>query len=356
MKRFLAILSMILMAVMIFIPSLAHAAEKKKFKVAYSHYTGWEFMRYAIDSGIMKKWADKYGIEVQIDLINDYGLSLTQFSSGDYDAVTVTNMDALAVPAIGGIDSEVVIMGDYSNGNDGIVVINGASCKDLKGRKVIIYSLTVSHYLLARCLSEAGVKEKDLTLLDTKDAIIVSVFGSDTNPDKVVVAWNPMLMEIRNVKNAKMIYDSSKIPGEILDMVIVKTSAPESLKKALAGAWYDMMKIISTPGKERDEAVKLMAANADCTVAMFEAQLKTTRLYTDPKEGASFTASKQLKDTMEYVRTFTFDHGLFGQDAVSKDVVGIQFPDGSVMGNKKNVKLRFTDKYMKLAAESKLSN
>jgi NitT/TauT family transport system substrate-binding protein len=34
--------------------------------------------------------------------------------------------------------------------------------------------------------------------------------------------------------------------------------------------------------------------------------------------------------------------------------VGIEFPDGSVMGDSGNIKLRFDDRYMKMAAEGEL--
>ena len=56
---------------------------------------------------------------------------------------------------------------------------------------------------------------------------------------------------------------------------------------------------------------------------------------------------------MEYVRSFCFDHGLYG-DADSKDFVGIQFPDAAVVGDKTNVKLRFDAKFMQMAADGKL--
>jgi NitT/TauT family transport system substrate-binding protein len=37
-----------------------HAAEKTDFKVAWSIYVGWMPWGYAADSGIVKKWSDKY--------------------------------------------------------------------------------------------------------------------------------------------------------------------------------------------------------------------------------------------------------------------------------------------------------
>jgi NitT/TauT family transport system substrate-binding protein len=71
-------------------------------------------------------------------------------------------------------------------------------------------------------------------------------------------------------------------------------------------------------------------------------------------DATAFTRSPKLKETMEFVRTFSFDKGLFGQGARTKDAVGISFPDGSTLGNPKNVKLRFDATYMQLAADGKL--
>lgn len=58
--------------------------------------------------------------------------------------------------------------------------------------------------------------------------------------------------------------------------------------------------------------------------------------------------------TMEYVRTFLFRHGLMGQGATSPNVVGIAFPDGKILGDKRNVKFRYTSDFMRMAAAKKL--
>ena len=48
------------------IASGAFAQEKTEFKVAWSIYVGWMPWGYLEDSGIMDKWAAKYGIDVEI--------------------------------------------------------------------------------------------------------------------------------------------------------------------------------------------------------------------------------------------------------------------------------------------------
>ena len=73
-----------------------------------------------------------------------------------------------------------------------------------------------------------------------------------------------------------------------------------------------------------------------------------------PAMAQVFAKGALLKRTMDEVRRFCFLHGLYGKDAKSADAVGIEFPDGSVLGSKAAVKLRFDAKYMGLAAARKL--
>jgi NitT/TauT family transport system substrate-binding protein len=336
-----------LLLVLITLPAFA----QNKFKVAWSHYTGWEPWGYAQQAGILQKWAKKYGIEIELTLINDYVESINLYTAGKFDGCVMTNMDVLTIPAVGGIDSTVMIVGDFSNGNDGIVVKKGKSVKDLKGRTVKLVEFTVSHYMLARALEMNDMTERDIKTVNTSDADIAAIFSSDANG--AAVTWNPPLQQARNAKGATLVFDSSKIPGEIIDVMVVHTNAPDTLKKALTGTWYEVLTLITANDKAATDAIAWMAKSSGATVPELKAQLATTAMFYKPADAVTFTTGEQLKKTMEYVRSFSFSKGLFGR-AKSKEFVGIAFPDGSVIGDKKNVKLRFNADFMKLAADGKL--
>jgi NitT/TauT family transport system substrate-binding protein len=115
-----------------------------------------------------------------------------------------------------------------------------------------------------------------------------------------------------------------------------------------------MMGIMSGHNKKANEAVSMMASQAGATPAEFKSQLRTTAMFYTPAEAAAFVKSADLGKTMEYVRSFSFDKGLYGDGAPTKDLVGIQLGDGSIIGDKNNVKLRFVPDYMQMAAEDKL--
>ena len=334
----------------------AQAAEKKNFKVAWSIYVGWMPWDYANRSGILKKWADKYGITISLTQINDYVESINQYTAGGFDACTMTNMDALTIPAAGGVDSTVVIVGDFSNGNDGVVLKGkGKTLADVKGQSINLVQLSVSHYLLVRGLETVGLRERDIKVVNTSDADIVAAFAAPGTT--ATVTWKPQLAQIVGMPNTSEVFDSTRIPGEIMDLMVVNSAALKAnpnFGKALAGAWYETMAIMFGKEPRTSSALQLMAQASGTSPAGYSSQLATTKMFNIPADAVAFTASPNVIKTMDLVRTFSFNHGLLGQGARSPDVVGIEFPGGKTLGNPKNLKLHFDASYMQLAADGKL--
>jgi NitT/TauT family transport system substrate-binding protein len=352
-RLLLALLTSALLATGVSAP--AAAAAKKEFNIAWTIYVGWMPWPYAAEAGIVKKWADKYGLTINVTQINDYVESINQYTAGKFDGVTVTNMDALTIPAAGGVDTTALIMGDFSNGNDGVVLKKAKSLADIKGRKVNIVELSVSHYLLARGLSTVKLKEKDVKIVNTSDADIVGAFKS--KDATAVVTWNPQLMEVKTEPGASLLFDSSKIPGEIQDLLVVNTETLRDnpdLGKALAGIWYETIVLMKDEGDKGKVAREAMAKLSGTDLPGFEAQLKTTRMFYTPAEALAFITGPELAKVMNLVRTFCFEHNLLGENVKTKDAIGIALPSGETLGSKTNVKLRFDATYMKMAADGKV--
>ena len=330
------------------------AKPRTEFNIGWSIYAGWMPWPYAQQAGIVKKWADKYGITINLVQVNDYVESVNQYTAGKFDGVTVTNMDALTIPAAGGKDTTAIIVGDYSNGNDGILLKGANSLAALKGRQAYLVELSVSHYLLARGLDKAGLKAPDVKTVNTSDADIVAAFGA---PDvTAAVAWNPQLSVMKAEKGVNLVFSSADIPGEILDLMVVDTAtlkANPNLAKALVGIWYETVALMQRQDAEGKAARAAMAKLSGASPEMFDSQLATTFLYADPKSALAATTSPSLVETMTLVRDFSFSKGLF-KGASSADDVGIGFPGGKTLGNPDRVTLRFDDSFMKLAADGKL--
>jgi NitT/TauT family transport system substrate-binding protein len=337
-------------------PAPATAGAKQKFTLGVSIYAGWMPWYYAFENpegeSIVAKWAKRKGIEIDVKYYSDYISSVNAYVAKQDDACVMTNMEALDMPCVAGVDSSVVILGDYSFGNDALLVRDGLSLSGLKGQTITLVELSVSHYLLARALDSVGLQESDVTLLNTSDSTIGTAFIANKD-QKAVVTWNPIVMQIEARPGVTKIFDSSKIPGEILDLCVVNTktlNANPAFGEALAGIWFETLALIAKPGAPADAAIASMAKLSGCSAEEFKAQLRTTAMYWTAQEAVAQAKSEDLKSKMDSVRKFCFAHGLFGPDAQSVDAIGILYPDGSTQGSAQNVKLRWNTSFMEQAA------
>ncbi|QSZ40647.1 lipid kinase [Sulfurimonas aquatica] len=332
--------------------SLLMAEVKDKFQVSWTIYVGFMPWDYAQQKGIVDKWAKKYDIEIDLVQVNDYIESINQYTAGKFDGCLMTNMDALTIPAASGVDSTALIMGDFSNGNDGIVLKGTNKLSDIKGQNVNLVELSVSHYLLARGLETVGLSEKDITVVNTSDADMVAAYTS--SEVTALTPWNPQLSEIMSMKDANLVFDSSAIPGEIIDMLVVNTDTLKDnpkFAKALTGAWFEVMALMKKGDKE---ALTFMAEASGTDLAGFKGQLNSTKMFYDASEAVEFSLSNELPNTMKKVSEFSFDHGILGEGAPNAEFIGMEFPNGKTFGDTKNIKLRFIDTYVKMSADGKL--
>jgi len=335
-------------------PSTALAETKSKFRLAWTIYVGWMPWDYGNASGIVKKWADKYDIEIEVVQVNDYVESINQYTAGGFDATVMTNMDALTIPAASGVDSTALIIGDFSNGNDGIVLKGNKSLSDIKGQNVNLVELSVSHYLLARALDSVSLSERDVRVVNTSDADLVAAFT--TKDVTAVTTWNPLLSEITAMPNTSKVFDSSMVPGEIIDLLVANTDTladNPKLGKALTGAWYEIMATMQGDSEKAIQARSLMAEASGTDLAGYDAQLASTKMFYRAQDAVTFNNSTALKSTMSKVAEFSFEHGLLGEGAADATFIGIETPSG-VYGNKSNIKLRFDPTYMQMAVDKKL--
>jgi NitT/TauT family transport system substrate-binding protein len=337
------------------------SAQRPSFTVGWSIYAGWTPYHYLAKSGILNKWADKYGITIKVQRF-DYAPSLDAFVARNIDACTMTNMEALDMPAASGVPTTVVLIGDYSNGNDALLVRGGVNMKDLAGKKLLLVEKTVSEYLFDRAMTMNGLSNsiRQVRKINTSDADIQSAFVGDSSAS-AVVTWKPMLSQLLKQKNVTSLFNSSQIPGEILDLTVVRTDVLEradgsgqKFAKALAGAWYEMMTLMSGHGPATDKVLAAIGEGSGDSLDSYKEQLTTTRMFYGPQEAVQFGKSSDLKQKMALVRQFCFDHGLLGEQTHSVDDVAILYPDGSLQGKPDRVRLRFNTLFMEMAAQGKL--
>jgi NitT/TauT family transport system substrate-binding protein len=248
--------------------------------IGYSDWPGWVAWQVAIDKG----WLKEAGVDAQFQWF-DYSASMDALTAGKIDADLMTNGDTMVTGAGGG-KSIMIMLTDYSSGNDMIVAKPGInSLKDLKGKKVGIEVGLVEHLLLLHGLEQAGMKEKDLTLVNAKTNETPQVLAS--KQVDAIGAWQPVSGEaMKALPGSHPIYTSAKAPGLIYDVLAV-TPASLSSRRAdwmkIIAVWDRVVHYIEDP-KTQDDAVKIMAARVGLTPEQYKPLIAGTKLL-DVAEG-----------------------------------------------------------------------
>jgi NitT/TauT family transport system substrate-binding protein len=249
-------------------------ASAAPLKIGYSDWPGWVAWQIAIDKG----WLKQPGLDVEFQWF-DYGPSMDAFSAGKLDGDLVTNGDAL-VTGSGGGKGVMILLTDYSDGNDMIVGKPGIkSLKDLKGKKIGIEIGFVEHLLLLNGLKANGMSDKDVTLVNTPTNNTPQVLAS--GQVSAIGAWQPNSgMALRALPGSRPIYTSAQAPGLIYDVLYVTPTSLAAHKAEyikLAKVWNRVVHYINDP-KTQDDAIKIMARRVGLTPAQYKPLLKGTHL------------------------------------------------------------------------------
>ena len=254
--------------------------------------------------------------------------SINQYTAGGFDGVTITNMDALSIPAAGGVDTTAMIVGDFSNGNDAVILKDKQELNDIPGQKVNLVEFSVSHYLLARALETVKATEKDLKVVNTSDADMVAAYGAATSRrSSPGIRWSPRSRD----PGAHEVFDSSKIPGEIIDIMVVNTEMlkdnPNSARRWSASGTKRSPDDASTP-EGRPRRRRWQRRPAPTSTASTRSLPRPQCSSTPPRRSLSPTAAN-CRRPWTWSASSCSSHGILGKNAkTSVDVVGMSFPDG----------------------------
>lgn len=250
----------------------AHAAEP--LKIGYSDWPGWVAWQVAIEKG----WFKEAGVDVTFEWF-DYVASMDAFAAGKLDAVAMTNGDTLVTGA-SGAQGVMIIVNDYSFGNDMIVAQPGTtSVKELKGKKVGVEVGFVSHLMLLNALQSAGLSESDVTLVNVPTNETPQVLAS--GDVDAIVAWQPSSGQaLAQVPGSTAISTSRDAPGLIYDVLAVNPASLSSSRtewEKVAKVWYRVVDYIYDP-KTQPDALSIMAARVGLSAEQYKPILDGTKI------------------------------------------------------------------------------
>ncbi|MCP4645451.1 MAG: hypothetical protein GY851_33720 [bacterium] len=318
------------------------------FSLAWSEYPSWSTFGVADEVGLIDGDEGKLGsIEEkwQVDIVlkeAEYDPCLVMYGSAQVDAVCITNMDVLN-PSLS-VPSVAIMPTSTSVGADACIVTKDiAEVAQLKGKKVYGLAQTVSEYCFVRNLELLGENPDDYVFSNMDPGAAAIAMQQKQSEIEAIVVWNPFVLETLNRRpDVHVLFDSTSIPGEIIDMVVATQSAldrpgGEAFACAVIDAFYAVSDRIAADATRDDTLIALGEKFSNLDLQSMRKVVQQTKFYATPDAGRELFEGAQLKETMNKVVDFCRKTEIIEQDPA----VGFGPKGGAT-----DVNLRFDPSYI----------
>ncbi|MBD2042847.1 ABC transporter substrate-binding protein [Microcoleus sp. FACHB-672] len=203
-------------------------------RVAYIQWSGFFPMIIAQEKGFFTQ----QGVKVEPVYVENYIASLSDFSAGKYDGVTISVGSLMSI--IGKTpDARVVLVTDQSAGGDAVLgqpdIQNVA---DLKGKRIGTKIGDFGELLVITMLERNGLTTDDVTLVNTEaETIPARLQGGDIQAGQT---WDPYISEAVKA-GAKVLFSTKETPGLIPGVMVfhnnILINRPNDVQ-AFTRAWF----------------------------------------------------------------------------------------------------------------------
>jgi NitT/TauT family transport system substrate-binding protein len=187
----------------------------------------------------------------------------------------VISLDELFVLAADGLQPRAILAVDVSHGADVVVGRTGMqTMKDLKGKRIAVESGALGAFMLSRALVVNGMQASEVKIVHLESNEHPRAF--EQGQVDGAVTFDPFRTQLLRA-GAVPLFDSTRIPGEIVDVVAVRPTVldkqPEALRSLLAG-WFKAIEYLQ---REPDDAGRRMGLRQQSTGEQFLETLKGVR-------------------------------------------------------------------------------
>jgi NitT/TauT family transport system substrate-binding protein len=191
---------------------------------------------------------------------------LRAYRNGTIDGMVIS-LDELFGLAADGFDPRIVLVVDVSNGADVVVGRAGMrSMRDLKGKSVAVESSALGAFVLARALAVNGMQPTDVNVVHLESNEQPGAF--EKGDVDGAVTFDPYRARLLSA-GAKTLFDSTQIPGEIVDLLAIRASVVERNPKAIQALLTGWFGALDYMAKSPADAAQRMGVRQQTTGAQF---------------------------------------------------------------------------------------
>jgi NitT/TauT family transport system substrate-binding protein len=212
--------------------------------IAHSSWLGFA----PLDLAVKKGFFEKHGAKVKIEDIESKSDSKSALAAGRIQGIA-TSLDTVVLSSAAGIDSQVVLALDTSDGGDGLIAKKDIkSFKDLKGKSIALDTTGgASFFWFNYVAQKEGMSMKDFNVQSMSSGDAGSAFVA--GKVDAAMTWQPWLDKAASTSFGKVLLSSSDYKGVIVDALCLDTKFVHKYPKtvqAIVDGWDDSLKYMKS--------------------------------------------------------------------------------------------------------------
>jgi NitT/TauT family transport system substrate-binding protein len=226
-------------------------------RIASSPWPGYEPLYLARDLGYFGS------SKVNILELPSSDITLESFRNRSADMATLTLDEALELLS-NGVKLRVLFVMDSSNGADAVMAAPQVkTLADLKGKRIAIINIPLGVYMLSRLLDAAKLTRDDVNVVPVNESRHASLYKQ--NSADAFITFEPFKSELAAL-GARPIFDSSQIPNEIFDLMLVHEEVFQARREEVCDVARQWFRVLETLRQSPDEAAAGMAKRLGVSV------------------------------------------------------------------------------------------
>lgn len=221
---------------LLFVALLGCQPESDSIRIGSNRWLGYAPIYLADDLG----WTAPSGIRL-VEYPNTTGV-LRGFRNGMLDAAMLTLDETLLLQdSAAELDLEIILVTNVSAGADALFARAPlTNLKDLAGQRIGVENTALGAYFLSRVLDQAGLRIDDLQVVSLPVHEQTAAFAAGDVDAVITFASEGPALES---KGARRIFDSRRLPGEIVDVLVVdRQRVTREQRRRLRALWFDALR------------------------------------------------------------------------------------------------------------------
>ena len=243
--------------VLLNLPMISACSAHPPLKIAVQPRCGYQFLKLAGQQG----WIT--GDHIQLVDTGWTGESVAALRAGQVDGAALTLGEVLRLCAEG-MELSVVMLFDISAGADVLLARPDlTTLAGLRGKRIGVENSSLGEIMLSRSLQASGLQRTDVQVVLMNETEHALAWDRD-NLD-AVITYDPSRTALLN-RGLVPLFDSTKLPFLILDMLVVRKEAlvskGDALRELIAGHFYALQQWLNNPINTAYHLAPLLAVSA----------------------------------------------------------------------------------------------